>query len=199
MRRKPEERNSQPMSTRRIVAGNWFRDHQKIQGITYSNGDVDVLSKDNTLGLDDEEVDELLSIVGHALKRCLGDGKVLAWPELRGETTSESQLSNNLCCSGGTKCQVRGLEDVANQVEVSGGEDEDEGGGKCDTGCARILPAQEAVEQAVVVCLLLVMTSDHGYDATYGSGSGRWLPCGRALSASLPGRRTHRGSLHPRP
>jgi hypothetical protein len=113
-----------------------------VSGLTYSNGNIDVLSEDNTLGLDDEEVDELLNIVGHTLQRGLGNGEVLARPELRGKATAESELSDNLRCSSSTEDHVGGLEDVTDQVEVSCGEDEDDRGSEGNTGGAGVLPAQ---------------------------------------------------------
>lgn len=53
--------------------------------LTYSNRDVNVLSKDNTLSLDDEEIDKLLGIVEETFEGRLGDDEVLAWADLRGE------------------------------------------------------------------------------------------------------------------
>lgn len=120
-----------------------------------SNGNVDILGEDNALGLDDEEVDELLNIVEQALKRGLGDGEVLSGPELRSKALSKNKLSGNFCRSGGTENNPGQLEDVADNVQVTGGEDEDDGGGEGDTGSAGVLPAQEAVEHAVVVYTLL--------------------------------------------
>lgn len=117
-----------------------------------SNGNVNILSKDNALGLDNEEVDKLLDIVQETLQRCFGDGEVLARPELGGETLSKSELSSNLGRSSGTEHNPTQLEDPADYVQVTSGEDEEDGGGERDAGCAGVLPAQETVEHAVVVC-----------------------------------------------
>ena len=122
-----------------------------------SNSNVDVLSKDDALRLDHEEVDELLDIVEETLKRSLGDGEVLARPELGSETLSNRKLSSNLCGGSGTKYNPGELEDVADDVQVTGGEYEEDGGSEGDTGGAGVLPAQKAVEQAVVVCVVLGM------------------------------------------
>ena len=122
-----------------------------------SNGNVDVLGEDNALRLDDKEVDELLNIVKQALKRCLGDSEVLPWPELRSKTLSKSKLASNLCCSGGTKYDPGEFEDVADDIQVTGGEDENDSSSERDTGRPWVLPAQEAVEHAVVVYPVLAV------------------------------------------
>jgi hypothetical protein len=97
---------------------------------TYSNGCVHVLGEHNPLGLDNEEVDELLNIVQQALERSLGDGEVLARPELGGQTATKGKLPSNFGRGSNTECQVESLEDVADDVEVSGGKDEDDGSGE---------------------------------------------------------------------
>jgi len=142
MRRKP---------VRRLVNCSSERTQRSYLCPTYSNGDIDILSKQNPLRLNHEEVDELLNVVGHALQRGLGDGKVSSWPELGGEAPSESRMPNDFRSGRSTKCHVGELEEVADQVEVSGSEDEGNSESESDTGCARVLPAQEAVEHAVVV------------------------------------------------
>lgn len=120
-----------------------------------SDGNVNVLSKDNALGLDNEEVDELLNIVKQTLERRLRDSKVLAGPELGSETLSDCQLASDLCRGSGTEQDPSQLEDVADDVQVTGGEDEEDGGGEGNTGRAGVLPAQETIEHAVVVCEVL--------------------------------------------
>jgi hypothetical protein len=94
--------------------------------------------------------------------------EVLARPELRGKATSESRLSDNLRSSGSTEDHVGGLEDVADQVQVPCGEDEDERGSEGDTGSAGVLPAQQAVEHAVVVCSWLATYYGVCSSAAYG-------------------------------
>lgn len=125
------------------------------RGEECSNGNVNVLGEDDALRFDDEEVDKLLDIVQQTLKGCLGNGEVLTRPELGGKTLSKSKLSSDFCRSSGTKHDPSQLEDVADDVQVTGGEDEENSGGEGDTGRAGVLPAQEAVEHAVVVCKML--------------------------------------------
>lgn len=92
---------------------------RQFKSSTYANSDVDVLGEDNTLRLDDEEVDELLEIIRHALERGLWNGEVLSWPKLGGEATSNGQLPRDLGSSSSTKNHVRSLEHVADQVQVA--------------------------------------------------------------------------------
>lgn len=127
------------------------------RGYTYSDSDVDILGEHDTLRLNNEEVDELLKVVGHALKRSLGNGVVLARPELRSKTTSESHFTDNLSGCRKSEYHVGHLEHVADQVQVSGGEDEEDGRTKRYSGSAGVLPAQQAVEHAVVVWCMLAM------------------------------------------
>ena len=79
---------------------------RQFKSSTYSNGDVDVLGENDTLGLDDEEVDKLLEIIRQALERGLWNREVLSWPKLRGEATSDSELPRDLGSSSSTKNQV---------------------------------------------------------------------------------------------
>lgn len=95
-----------------------------------SNSDVDVLGEDDALRLDDEEVDKLLDIVQETLQGRLGNSEVLARPELGCNTLSKSSLSSDLCRSSTAKHDPSRLEDVADDVEVTSGEDEDDSGGK---------------------------------------------------------------------
>lgn len=124
--------------------------------VTYSSSGIHVLGEHYALRLDDKEVDKLLDIIEQTLKRSLGDGEVLARTELGGKTTAECYLSSDFSGCGCTQCHVEEFKGVADDVEVTGGEDEEDGASKGDTGRARVLPAQETVEHAVVVCVLSV-------------------------------------------
>ena len=97
---------------------------------TYGNRSVDILSEKDTLGLNDEEVDKLLNVIGKALKRCLLNGEVLTGAELGSEALADGELSSKFCSSRGAKGHPGGLEDVSEEVEVASGEDKDNDGGK---------------------------------------------------------------------
>lgn len=60
---------------------------------TYSTSDNDVLGEDNTLSLNDEEVDELLNIIERRLHCLLGDLVVLAWADRGCEAGTQADLA----------------------------------------------------------------------------------------------------------
>lgn len=66
----------------------------------YSKRNVDVLGEDDPLKLDDEEVDQLLDVVGEALKRGLVDRVVLAGADLSSETIAKGSLADDFGCGG---------------------------------------------------------------------------------------------------
>jgi hypothetical protein len=96
----------------------------RVSGITYSTCGIYVLGENYALRLDDKEVDELLDIIKQTLKRGFRNGKVLTRTELGGKATTKGHLSGDLSGCRGTKCQVKKLEAIADDVEVSSGEDE---------------------------------------------------------------------------
>lgn len=58
-----------------------------LDSSTYSGGNQDVLNKDDTLRLDDEEVDKLVNIADQGVESILGQGVVFLGAELRGEAS----------------------------------------------------------------------------------------------------------------
>lgn len=68
---------------------------------TYCTGDHDILSKDNTLDLDDEEIDELLHILDGGLESLLWNGVIISWTERRDQSSRKNQLAHNLSGSSG--------------------------------------------------------------------------------------------------
>lgn len=66
-----------------------------IQVGTYGNGGIDVFGKDDSLGLDDEKVDELLDILKAALEVFAGQGVVLAGTHLGSQATVEDELAGD--------------------------------------------------------------------------------------------------------
>ena len=63
---------------------------------TYGNRSVYILGEQNTLRLDDEEVDELFDVIRHTLKGGLLYGEVLARAELRRQALADGELSGEL-------------------------------------------------------------------------------------------------------
>jgi len=72
----------------------WFA-WSEIEHITYSNGGVDVLGEQNTLTLNDEEVNELLNVVQAGLQRLPRDGVVLPWAHPGGKAVVKQQLTSD--------------------------------------------------------------------------------------------------------
>ena len=75
-------------------------DDRRAWQCTYSDCNVDILSEDYTLELNDEKVDQLLNVIGEALKRSLVDREVLARANLRNEAVAKSSLAKDLRGSG---------------------------------------------------------------------------------------------------
>lgn len=82
-------------------------DVQTFAFVTYTNGSVDVLGKDNTLKLDDEEVDKLLGVLKRGLEGLTRDSVVLARAHLRCNTTVEDQLTSSLSSGNDCCCQLK--------------------------------------------------------------------------------------------
>lgn len=137
---------------------------------SYSSGGTDVLSKEDTLGLDDEEVDELVDIANHAVKRRSRDRVVSAGAQLRGEAVVENELAGGLGADGDGESHPGQLERPTDHIEVSSGEDEGDdrdignSRGTLRDSCqhdkvargraklTRVLPREELREKGVVVC-----------------------------------------------
>ncbi len=119
--------------------------------ITYNNGGSNILGEEKSLGFDDEEVDQLIEITGHAVQGLLWQGVVSAWAELRDETGVEESLSGNLSGSGQTECHPGDLEGITKEIEVASTEDEKHNGDVGNGGSTWVLPAEKSGEEGVVV------------------------------------------------
>lgn len=107
------------------------------------NSGVDVLSKDYSLEFNDEEVDQLLEVVGESVESLTADGVVLARAEVGSKASVKDKLAGNL--SSSSDCEwldlcysllwtrtiqltaennVEALEDVLEEGHVTGEEDE---------------------------------------------------------------------------
>lgn len=105
--------------------------------VSYSSRGPDVLDEENSLGLNNKEVDELMDIANHTINGFAGDGVVFAGSNLRGEAIVNDQLASSLSCDGDTEGNPRQLQAPSNDVEVASSEDEgDDGGiGDCRGTC----------------------------------------------------------------
>jgi hypothetical protein len=126
---------------------------------TYGKGRVNVLSINNALGLDDEEVEELLEFINASLDRLSGNGPVLLGAHLGGKTVVEQDLANDFKTSSDcgivswvdkagnidvltAEDEVREAKEVVQDVEVACHEDEHNDRAEDDTSRARVLPLQ---------------------------------------------------------
>lgn len=64
--------------------------------LTYSNGVNNILSEQDTLKLDQEEVEKLGEVFEHSLVGFLGDGVVATGTERAGDTLLKDRLASNL-------------------------------------------------------------------------------------------------------
>jgi hypothetical protein len=95
---------------------------------TYGKGGVDVLGEEDSLRLDDEEVDELVHITNPSIEVLPRNGVVLARSELGGQAVFENGLTSNLSEDGDAQCHPCNLEKVSRHVDVSGRKDERDDG-----------------------------------------------------------------------
>ena len=118
---------------------------------TYTNRDRDVLREHNPLELNDKEIAQLRQILHHALQRLPRDGIVSLRPHLRREALSKYDSASNLCRGGDTEDHVGCFQNVAYQRDIASGDDEDQDTDVADGSGTRVLPAQQIVEEGVVV------------------------------------------------
>ena len=118
----------------------------RSENCTHSSSDWDILGKDNALNLDDEEVDEVFKVVEGGFQCFLRDLVVFSGADRAGHTRAHESLARGFSNSDNPKTHPGKLDHIADDGEVSGGEDEGESGHKGDAGRALVLPAQEGVE-----------------------------------------------------
>jgi len=118
---------------------------------TYGNSSVDVLSKDDPLELNDEKVHQLLEIAHHAVQSLAWDGVVLARTHLAGEALAERELTGNLGGGRDAEHHPGEPERIAGNGQVAEGEDGEHDAGVADGRRTRVLPAEQVVEEGVVV------------------------------------------------
>ena len=90
---------------------------------TYTNSSVDVLSEQDALELNDEEVDQLLQVTSHAVQSLARDGVVLLWPHLGSHALAERHPTGNLGGGSDTEHDPRQAKAVADDRKVAESED----------------------------------------------------------------------------
>lgn len=137
---------------------------------TYSSRSKDILSKDDSLGLNNKEVDELVGISNHVVESLTGNGVVSTRANLSSQAIVEYDLANNLGEDGHTKDHPRNLESPSEDIQVSGSKNKGDSGHVGNTGSScftswsaisnwttdrarltRVVPRQELREKGVVV------------------------------------------------
>ena len=84
--------------------------------------------------LNNEEVDELVEIASERVKGFLGDGVVLSWADLGDNAGVQQELARGLSQNGNKKSDPGELKSIAQDIKVSGCEDE---GDKCSISNSR--------------------------------------------------------------
>lgn len=139
------------------------------RGKTHGSGSKHVLCEDNTLRLNDKEVDQLVDVADNRIKSLFGDGVVLARTELGGKSSAQNGLSNNLGQNSHAQSHPCQPEGISEHVQVPGGEDEDDSRRKSDPSSAGVLPREEAGEERVVMSELLATSRGCGRSGARGS------------------------------
>ncbi len=124
----------------------------KTKTDTYSSRSKDVLGEDNSLGLNYEEIDELMNVSNHGVKSFFGHNVVLSRTNLACKTLREQSLANDFSCHGNTKGHPGQFEGISKEAEISGTEDEENDRDIGDCRRTRILPAQKAREERMIMC-----------------------------------------------
>ena len=126
-----EELAENLQGSRHLEAGAWT---EVLKMGTYQNGGGNVLGKQNTLGLNDEEVDELMNVANGSVESLLGNRVVLAGPELCREAVVHEELASRLGRDGDGEDHPCELEGPPEDVEVPNRENEGDNRGICNGG-----------------------------------------------------------------
>lgn len=94
----------------------------------YRSGNRDVLGENNALGLNDEEVDQLVDVANENIESLPGDGVISSGTELAGDARVHNHLAGDLGGDGDAQDHPRKLEAPSQHIEVSNREDEGDDG-----------------------------------------------------------------------
>lgn len=107
---------------------------------TYSNRRKHILREEDTLRLNNEEVDELMNIAKERIKCLLGNSEVLLWAELGRKTLTENCFPSYLSGDSNPKSHPCELEGISQDIKVSGNENEGNDGEVGNAGGAWVIP-----------------------------------------------------------
>jgi hypothetical protein len=164
--------------------------------VTYSNGGPDILGEENTLELNDEEVDELLNITSDALEGLAGNCVVFSGAHLGGKTLTEDKVANKLSGGGHAENSEDSLQDISVDGNEASKKDAGDSGGERDGSRTGVLPAEERVEEGVVVSQVLAGGSLAVRRLTSSGQVGELVLGVGSLKASLVGDRAIGNVLH---
>jgi hypothetical protein len=120
-----------------VLLGGWL----EVDGRrAYENSVQDVLSKQDTLELNDEEVDELFHVIKSALEGFLGNRVVAAGAEGASQPLGHDGLPSDFGSGCDAKDDVHAFHDPAEDGEVAACEDGEYDCGEGDGCCARMFP-----------------------------------------------------------
>jgi len=122
-----------------------------------------VLSEQDALEFNDEEVDQLFEIVEGGFKGLLGDLVVPARSETASNSSAHNEFAGNLSESGDTESKVGDFEHPAQDWKISASEDEENSGShgdRCGTG---VLPTEQGIEERMIVCEVLTVGGSVGW------------------------------------
>lgn len=111
-----------------VRPGNSLCGRRLARECTYSQRSPDVLGKDDTLGLDDKEVNQLMNIADEDVEGLARNGVVATGPELTGYASVHNSLSSGLGGDGDAQDHPCELEAPSDHVQVPNREDEGDDG-----------------------------------------------------------------------
>jgi len=96
---------------------------KSVEYQTYGGGSKNVLGKDNSLGLDDKEVNELVNVPNKGIQSLARYCVVSTRANLSSKAVVENGLAKNLGKNGYTKNHPRNLKSPSEKIQVSRSED----------------------------------------------------------------------------
>jgi hypothetical protein len=100
---------------------------------TYGGGNGKILYKENSLRLDDKEVEQLINITDPALDGFARYSVVLTRSNLGDKTLAQDELSSGFGGNGNTKGHPSKLETIAREVDITSGKNETDDRDKGDS------------------------------------------------------------------
>lgn len=107
---------------------------------THSGRRGNILSKDDPLGLNNEEVDKFVNITNHCIESFARNGIISAGPDLSGETIVQHNLASDLGSHGDTQDHPGQLKGPSQDIEISSSENQGDDGNISNGRSTRVSP-----------------------------------------------------------